>query len=79
MTNQLYFTDDTIVDSDYDCTQNVLALVNNGTRKCNCPVSCHEVDFTTSMSISTWPSNQYWVGRSQKALLSQLEIHQLKN
>jgi len=53
-------TNDTIEDSDYDCTQNVLAMVNNGTHTCNCPVSCEEVDFTTSMSISTWPSNQYW-------------------
>ena len=28
---------------------------------CPCKVACHERNFQSTISSSTWPSNQYWL------------------
>ena len=48
------------VSSDYACFQNILDQFDDENKTCDCNVACHEAQFSSSVTVSTWPSNQYW-------------------
>ena len=47
-------------DSQYVCFDQVFTEYDTLQRNCSCNPACSEFDFTSQISTSTWPSNQYW-------------------
>ena len=50
-----------MADNDQTCILDVLESFNNNSLGCPCNVACTENVFSSSVSASTWPSDQYWV------------------
>ena len=48
-------------DLDYECYTEEINSFNLPNVTCPCNVACQENTYTSSVTISTWPSNQYWV------------------
>ena len=50
--------------SQYQCYTRTMNSFNQPNVSCPCNVACYEKSYTSSVTVSTWPSNQYWVGQS---------------
>ncbi|XP_059081142.1 degenerin deg-1-like [Tigriopus californicus] len=47
--------------TDYTCFERVFEEYNKLKRNCSCTVACQETEFASTVSVSKWPSNQYFV------------------
>ena len=46
--------------SDFQCFDTIFNEYDRQEKNCSCNPACNEFDFTSQISSSTWPSNQYW-------------------
>ena len=47
--------------SEYQCYTKAMNSFNQPNVSCPCNVACYEKSYTSAVTVSTWPSNQYWV------------------
>ena len=50
-----------IESSEYQCYTRTMNSFNQPNVSCPCNVACYEKSYTSAVTVSTWPSNQYWV------------------
>ena len=48
------------LDSNYICFEKIFRKYDSLESQCSCNVACNEFDFSSMVTTSTWPSNQYW-------------------
>ena len=53
--------------------EDIYVQYDEGARECMCPMACEHKMYETTLSVATWPSNQYLVGHPDSPMTCNFE------